>query len=91
MSGNPTPCKNRKCRSDSSLPGCGKHGVTELSHGSQQQGLSLLLSPEKTGYVSGRGSLKQITLFHTKPCLCIKNKQKKIKAGFLQAALQPAC
>lgn len=96
--GNPNPYKHRKCWSGSSLPGWGEPGVTELSPESQQPGLSLLLSPEKTGYVSGRESLKQTCCFTQNPACAFKKKKntqqktpQKTQTRLLEALLQPTC
>lgn len=74
--GNPTLHKHRSCCSDSSLLGCGKHGVTELSHESQQQGLSTALVSWEDWICIRRGISETIILFHTNPCLCIRKTQE---------------
>lgn len=60
---NPTLYGHRKCWSDSLLPYSGEHGITKQTNESQQQSLSLLSSPGKTGCVSGRWFLKWTRCF----------------------------
>lgn len=83
--GNPTPYRRRKCWSGSSLPCSREHGVTEQSNESQQQGLSLLLSPEKTGYISGRWFLRWTCCFTQKPACA------SWKKCTLSTSSSPAC